>query len=600
MKNPFKGRKMKKIKKTILAVTAFLMAFILSLGATACADGNNGTDDGSPGIPGQGDESGELKPDPDPPAAEGAVKIIGGLGDLEAAYVKWTALAGASRYNVYYKGEGGEWTKLDAPLIRQYETYFRADAVGLKAGKYSLKVVPRDASGNELEEKSAIKNVLVTAHERVGYAFIGEDGNRVMPGAYNEDGTLKDGTRVLYVTDENKDSISFDVAANGKTQTCVGIQQIFEYYRKGFDKLPICMRFIGNVNTPSKTENGEGDLVIGNGAEKVEQSGCFTLEGVGDDATINGWGFSIKRSTMAEVRNLGFMNCSSKEGDNVSIAHENDHIWVHNCDMFYGAPGKDADQVKGDGALDTKYSSYITHSYNHFWDNGKCNLQGMKEEIEKEARVTYHHNWYDHSDSRHPRIRMGTIHIFNNYFDGNANYGVGATMGANAFVENNYFRSTARTYPMLMAGQGTDLTTGSGSKGTFSGEDGGFIKAYGNEFEGSLFVMITQNDTADKSGIDCYLASSRDEKVPAEYTTKKGGNTYNNFDTAENMYEYVIDTPDEAREKVLKYAGRIGGGDFKWEFNNAVEDGNHDVIPALRQKLTDYTSSTTLIKIGND
>ncbi len=588
---------MKKIKKAILAVIALTMAFSVSFGAVACADGNTpGTGGQSTGIPGQDDE---IKPDPDPPAAKGAVQITEGLGDLEAAYVKWTALDGASWYNVYYKAESGDWTKLDAPLIRQYETYFRADAVGLKAGKYSLKVVPRDASGNELEAKSAIKNVVVAAHEREGYAFIGTDGSRVMPGAYNEDGTLKESTRVLYVTNENKDSITVDIVAkeDGRTQACVGVQQIFEYYRKGFDKNPLCMRFIGNINTPTKTENGEGDLVIGNGADKAH-GGSFTLEGIGDDATINGFGFSIKRASMAEVRNLGFMNCSSKEGDNVSIAHENDHIWVHNCDMFYGDAGKEADQVKGDGALDTKYSSYITHSYNHFWDNGKCNLQGMKDVIEKEARVTYHHNWYDHSDSRHPRIRMGTIHIFNNYFDGNAEYGVGATMGANAFVENNYFRSTAATRPMMMAGQGSDIGSTSSSKGTFSGEDGGFIKAYGNKFEGSRFILVTQNDTADKSNIDCYLASSRDEKVPADYTTKKGGNTYSNFDTADDMYKYAVDTPDEAKEKVMKYAGRIGGGDFKYTFINEIQDGNHNVIPELKQMLTDY--NTKLLKIGNN
>ncbi|MDE7167833.1 MAG: pectate lyase [Clostridia bacterium] len=598
---------MKKLKKSILAVIALLTAFSVPFGAAACT--TDDTPDGNPGtggqpivIPGQDDDNGQtkpdLKPDPDPPAAEGAVQITEGQGDLEAAYVKWTALDGASWYNVYYKGENGDWTKLDAPLVRQYKTYFRADAVGLKTGKYSLKVVPYDETGNELEEKSAIKNVAVAPHERVGYAFIGTDGSRVMPGAYNEDGTLKEGAHVLYVTDENKDSITFDIVAkeDGRTQTCVGIQQIFEYYRKGYDKSPLCMRFIGNVNTPSKTENGEGDLVIGNGADKA-RGGSFTLEGVGDDATINGFGFSIKRSSFAEVRNLGFMNCSSKEGDNVSIAHENDHIWVHNCDMFYGAPGKDADQVKGDGALDTKYSSYITHSYNHFWDNGKCNLQGMKDVIEKEALVTYHHNWYDHSDSRHPRIRMATAHIFNNYYDGNSEYGVGVTLGASAFVENNYFRSTARTYPMLMAGQGSDLLTNP-KKGTFSGEDGGVIKAYGNKFDGSLFVMVTQNDTDDKSGIDCYLASSRDEKVPADYTTKKGGNIYNNFDTAEDMYEYALDTPDVAKEKVLKYAGRMGGGDFKFTFNYEVEDGNKNIIPELKQLLTDYTSD--LVKIGND
>ena len=75
----------------------------------------------------------------------------------------------------------------------------------------------------------------------------------------------------------------------------------------------------------------------------------------------------------------GSCHCVEVRGKKILIdcglQQGNDHIWVHNCDFFYGHAGSDADQVKGDGALDTKTSTYVTHSYNHFWDNGKCNLQ---------------------------------------------------------------------------------------------------------------------------------------------------------------------------------------------------------------------------------
>ena len=623
------------IKKTVLAVLVLSMAFAMPFG-TACSDGgqsgNNGdNNDGPVYVPddtdgpgdstdnptdgpgdntddptdGPGDNTddptdgpGEIKPDPDPPATADAVKITEGAGDLETAYVKWEALSGASWYNVYYKSESGDnWTKLDAPLVRQYKSYFRADAIGLKAGKYSLKVVPVGSTGSEIEDKSAIKNVAVDAHERVGYAFVGENGQRVIPGTYNEDGTLKDGVRVVYITDENKNNVKFDVitGVNGKVATSTGIQEIFTNYKKGYDTRPVCVRFIGNINIPSNTVGG--DLECGNFPSSGDYlGGAVTLEGVGDDATINGFGITLKRASMFEIRNLGFMNCSSKEGDNVSVATSNDHVWVHNCDMFYGNAGSDADQVKGDGALDTKRSSYVTHSYNHFWDSGKCNLQGMKEDVEKDALITYHHNWYDHSDSRHPRVRSATVHVFNNYFDGNSEYGVGATYGCSIFVENNYFRTTATMRPMLIAGQATDFKD-EPKKGHFSGENGGMIKAYGNTFEGNK-LMITQNDTTDKSGIDCYLASSRDEIVPADYVTKKGGNSYNNFDTAADMYEYTPDTPEIARDKVMKYAGRVGGGDLKFTFNNATEDGNKNIIPALKALLTNYSSD--IVAIGKD
>ena len=53
------------------------------------------------------------------------------------------------------------------------------------------------------------------------------------------------------------------------------------------------------------------------------------------------------------------MNCNSTAGDNIGMQQDNDHIWVHNCDLFYGNAGSDADQIKGDGALDNKTSTYI-------------------------------------------------------------------------------------------------------------------------------------------------------------------------------------------------------------------------------------------------
>lgn len=90
--------------------------------------------------------------------------------------------------------------------------------------------------------------------------------------------------------------------------------------------------------------------------------------------------------------------------------------------------------------------------------------------------ISYNNNWFDHCDSRMPRIRTMSVHVWNNYFDGISKYGVGATSGSNVFVESNYFRATK--CPMLISKQGSDIS--SDPKGTFSGEDGGMIKSFGN------------------------------------------------------------------------------------------------------------------------
>ena len=511
-------------------------------------------------------------------AAESTVKFIQSVGYGEAVYATWSSVSGASGYNVYVDGK-----QIDSMLIRQYPGYMRADAVGLKAGNHTIKVVPV-VNGKEDSSKAGETSATAYAHDRSGFGWVGGTSS----GAYNEDGTLRSGAVVLYVTEQTKDSVSMDVVTDSKggTTKTTGIQNILTAYQKGTDSRPLCIRCIGNITDPSTLM--DGDLLIkGSGASKRLSCGV-TIEGIGNDTVFNGFGLRIANASNVEVRNIGFMNCNSGEGDDVGLQQNNDHVWVHNCDFFYGDAGSDADQVKGDGALDTKTSSYITHSYNHFWDNGKCNLQGMKSES-TENYITYHHNWYDHSDSRHPRIRTCTVHSYNNYFDGNAKYGVGATMGCSVFVENNYFRNCPK--PMMSSMQGTDAA----GEGTFSGEAGGIIKSYGNYMEGvQSYITYQQNN----SSFDAYEAKSRNESVPSGVKTLSGGTTYNNFDTSSTMYKYTPDAAADVPAIVTAKAGRVDGGDFKWTFNNSVDDSSYAVNTALKSALVSYKGTVTAIGSG--
>ena len=280
------------------------------------------------------------------------------------------------------------------------------------------------------------------------------------------------------------------------------------------------------------------------------------------------------------------MLSDSDEGDNIGLQQENDHIWVHNCDFFYGEAGSDSDQAKGDGALDCKKSTYVTFSYNHFFDNGKVNLLGLSEDTTEGLYITYHHNWYDHSDSRHPRCRFYSAHVYNNYYDGNAKYGIGACLGSSVFAESNYFRNCVK--PMMISMQGSDTS------GTFSSEDGGMIKAYNNYMVGQKsYIAYTENH----EDFDAYEVSTATETVPSSVTSLKGGNTYNNFDTSDIMYTYTADTPEKAKEKVEKYAGRLNGGDFKWKFTS--EDDEDDGVNAdLKEALENY--ETSLLSVGGN
>ncbi|WP_026754667.1 T9SS type A sorting domain-containing protein [Sediminibacter sp. Hel_I_10] len=509
------------------------------------------------------------------------VSITEVVGWTETAYIKWQPLPEADSYNVYYTGAGITDQIIDTQLIRSYGDYYRADILGLAAGDYTFKIVPiiTASEGDETVSNA----VTVLSHDRNGFAH--HDGH--IPGAYNLDGTLKTDAVVLYITENSKNTISLDVLG-ATTNPCVGLQTILDGFKKGDDDRPLSVRLIGNITDLDYMLNG--DLVIEN---ENNVNGSITFEGVGDDALANGWGLRIKKGTNIEVRNLGFMLTNANEGDNLGLQQDNAHVWIHNCDMFYGAAGGDADQAKGDGALDCKKSTYVTMSYNHFWDTGKSNLLGLSENTTTDLYVTYHHNWYDHSDSRHPRVRFYSAHIYNNYFDGNAKYGSGSTNGSSLFVEGNYFRNCK--YPMLISQQGTDVYNG--SQGTFSGEDGGIIKAFDNYITGET-LFIPYNSTSAAEQFDAYLASTRSENLDASINSYQGGNVYNNFDTDDNLYinTLIIDSPTEAKDNVMTYSGRVSGGDIDWTFDNSIDDTDYGVNVGLLEVLSSYTSSLVFVQ----
>ena len=504
-------------------------------------------------------------------------------GWLESAFVKWAPVAGATSYNVYYTGGGQTNKQIDTELIRSYGSYFRADIPGLSAGIYTVKVAPVTASGEGAG--TITNNITVVAQDRTGFAF---SGGRI-PGGYNLDGTTKTGAVILYITQNTKNTISMNITG-ATVNPCVGFQNILYGIKKGRDTRPFIFRMIGNITDSNVLEGG--DIVIENGNNMASS---VTVEGVGSDAVANGFGIRIKSGSNIEVRNLGFMNTNATEGDNVGLQQDNDHIWIHNCDMFYGAPGGEADQVKGDGALDCKRSTYCTFSYNHFWDSGKCNLLGLSENTTSDLYVTYHHNWYDHSDSRHPRVRFYSAHVYNNYYDGNSKYGAGSTMGSSVFMENNFFRNCK--YPMLTSMQGSDVY--GGSAGTFSSEDGGTIKAFNNTMSGQS-RYVPYNASTFPIEFDAIEVATREELISSNITSKQGGNAYNNFDTDPTLYikNLIVESPTVARDNVILHSGRVSGGDLIWTFDNAIDDGSSSVNTALSAALTGY--STTMVFVQGD
>ena len=522
-------------------------------------------------------------------AASGA--ITEAKGWFETAYVKWTPVSGATGYNVYVKSASATdaaYVQLDDELIRKYPSYMRADALGLRAGDYVMKVVPV-VNGKEDASAAIVSDTMtVSAYDRSGFTFSSNSPVKNGVGAYNNDGTLKSDASVLYVTEANKNTVKMKI---GNTEY-TGVAAITQAIKTKNNCQPVAIRIIGQVTLSGLScSDMRSAYAIGvKGADNV------TFEGVGDDATLYTAGVAAFQSSSIEVRNLGLMNWGGgKDGDGITLK-QSLGVWVHNNDVFYGDAGSDGDQAKGDGSMDLKDNSqYVTISYNHFWDSGKMSLCGMKSES-GENWITYHHNWFDHSDSRHPRIRTMSVHVYNNYYDGNAKYGVGAAKDSEAFVEANYFRNCP--YPMLSSMQGSDVL----ADGIFSGENGGVIKAYNNYMEGQKSVIYANSDagttTASATDFDAYLATARNEKVPSTYKAKQGGKVYSNFDTTVDLgvKESAIDNPADVPSIVTSEAGRLNGGDFKWTFDNSVDDASYSLNTALKTALNNY--KTSLVSVG--
>ena len=511
----------------------------------------------------------------------GVIQITEAKGWQESAYLKWAPFEGASSYNVYVDDK-----KIDAQLIRQYKSYYRADVLGLKAGTYSVKVVPVNAEGTEIAGANTASNLVVKSYNREGFAHFKYDG----VGAYNNDGTLKAGAKVLYITAKTAKTVSTTVNT-GKPETITGLQSIIDAYSKGKDKTPIAFRIIGKVNLSDLdhiSSSAEGLQIKGKGAHSEMN---MTFDGVGDDATVYGFGFLLRNTKSVEFRNFAIMRCLD---DAMSLDTDNSHVWIHNMDFFYGKKGGAADQAKGDGTVDIKGDSqYITVAYNRFWDNGKASMCGMKSETGPNY-ITYHHNWFDHSDSRMARIRTMSVHMYNNYYQHNDVYGIGATMGSSVFMESNYFDATKR--PIMSSEQGTDAK----GDGTFSSENGGLIKAYGNVFankpENFSYIPYSENNTS----FDAYEVSNPSEQVPASVKTLVGGTSYNNFDTNSSlMYAYAADKAEDVPSIVEGFygAGRLNHGDIDFVIpdETVVTNGHQQPLPALASLLDSYTSGVVKV-----
>ncbi len=220
------------------------------------------------------------------------------------------------------------------------------------------------------------------------------------------------------------------------------------------------VRIIGNVTAPAGLTAFDsvdyGGSVGDNGYMARMQSGKdVTIEGVGTDACINGWGihFIAESSNQNagksfEVRNITFRNvpedCVGMEGvqEGSTLTASVEHCWIHNCEFYKPAIANPAESDKdgGDGACDFKRGMYFTNSYCYYEGYHKTNLVGASDS-NLQFHITFHHNYWKNCESRGPLARQANIHMYNNIFEGQTSYCMNPRANAYIFSEYNVFES---------------------------------------------------------------------------------------------------------------------------------------------------------------
>lgn len=208
---------------------------------------------------------------------------------------------------------------------------------------------------------------------------------------------------------------------------------------------------LAQLTTEANRTTPEIILVNGlfTGSGEVTVRANKSIIGVGAGSGLVGIGLSIEHMHPANVivqnMNISKVQASSGDGDAIHV-QDADHVWIDHNSL-----SSDLDNGHDfyDGLTDLTHAvDFITvswnHNFNHFKDSLLGHSDGNASEDTGHLRITYHHNWYDNTKERHPRIRFGDpVHVYDNYVL-NADYGVASTENGGALVQDNVFENVTQ------------------------------------------------------------------------------------------------------------------------------------------------------------
>ena len=230
-----------------------------------------------------------------------------------------------------------------------------------------------------------------------------------------------------------------------------------------------------------------------------------------------------------------------------------------------------------DGLVDvTLFATHVTLSYNHFRNHDKTHLIGGIDVAGRyndgrqsisygpdKLAVTLHHNRYENTVQRQPRVRFGKVHVYNNYSTGALKPSSGSTApapdyawsvawqigtAAKLYVENNALdlalNGSTKTPAQLTFGDSLSSTVSNQTKCTAAGYPAADCGTYFYE-AGTLL-----NDALLAEGELLAAAKRKGTGSTAVVNTLDAS-----YWTPSASYAYTVQTAADARTEVLAKAG---------------------------------------------
>ncbi|KAH0928519.1 hypothetical protein HID58_014246 [Brassica napus] len=135
-----------------------------------------------------------------------------------------------------------------------------------------------------------------------------------------------------------------------------------------------------------------------------------TIDGRGQRIKLTGKGIRLKECEHIIICNLEFEGGRGHDVDGIQIKPKSRHIWIDRC--YFGQHDK---------------TMLIGADPSHVDD--RC------------IRVTIHHCFFDGTRQRHPRLRFGKVHLYNNYTRNWGIYAVCASVEAQVFSQCNIYEA---------------------------------------------------------------------------------------------------------------------------------------------------------------